>query len=67
MLCFKGFLALPRETQASLVLLREDTPLAFPREQTHLFFNTSFVDGDSDQLNTLIYFDTDSIFFVCNN
>ncbi len=36
-LFFKGFLSLPREMQTSLVLLREETPLAFLREQTHLF------------------------------
>jgi hypothetical protein len=30
-------------------------------------FTTSFVDGNSEKLNTQIYFDTDSVFFVCNN
>jgi hypothetical protein len=28
---------------------------------------TSFADSDSEQLNMQIHFDTDSIFFVCNN
>ncbi len=30
-------------------------------------FTTSFADVDSEQLNTLTHFDTDSAFFVCDN
>jgi hypothetical protein len=30
-------------------------------------FTTSFVDAESDQLNTQAHFDADSIFFVCDN
>jgi hypothetical protein len=30
-------------------------------------FAVSFADVDSEQLNTQVHFDTDSIFFVCNN
>ncbi len=30
-------------------------------------FTTSFVDVDSEQLNTQTYFDTDTTFFVCDN
>jgi hypothetical protein len=30
-------------------------------------FTTSFADGDSEKPNTQVHFDTDSIFFVCDN
>jgi hypothetical protein len=30
-------------------------------------FTTSFVDVDSEQLNTQTHFDTDLVFFVCDN
>jgi hypothetical protein len=30
-------------------------------------YTTSFADADSEKINTQIHFDTDSIFFVCNN
>ena len=30
-------------------------------------FTSSFADGDTEKLNTQIHFDTDSIFFVCDN
>jgi hypothetical protein len=30
-------------------------------------FTTSFADVDSEQLNTQTHFDTDSVFFVCDN
>ncbi len=30
-------------------------------------FTTSFADGNSEKLNTQVHFDTDSIFFVCDN
>jgi hypothetical protein len=30
-------------------------------------FTTSFADGDLEKLNTQIHFDTDSVFFVCDN
>jgi hypothetical protein len=30
-------------------------------------FTSSFADGDTEKLNTQIHFDTDSVFFVCDN
>jgi hypothetical protein len=30
-------------------------------------YTTSFADADSEKINTQIHFNTDSIFFVCNN
>ncbi len=30
-------------------------------------FTSSFADGDSEQLNVQVHFDTNSVFFVCNN
>ncbi len=30
-------------------------------------FESSFANGDSEKLNTQIHFNTDSIFFVCDN
>ncbi len=30
-------------------------------------FTTSFADGDLEKLNTQIHFNTDSVFFVCDN
>jgi hypothetical protein len=30
-------------------------------------YTTSFADADSEKINTQIHFDTDSIFFVCDN
>jgi hypothetical protein len=30
-------------------------------------FTTSFADGDSEKCSTQVHFDTDSIFFVCDN
>jgi hypothetical protein len=30
-------------------------------------FTSSFMDGDLEKLNTQIHFDTDSVFFVCDN
>jgi hypothetical protein len=30
-------------------------------------FMSSFADGNSEQLNAQVYFDTNSVFFVCNN
>jgi hypothetical protein len=30
-------------------------------------FTTSFADADSENMNTQVQFNTDSIFFVCNN
>ena len=30
-------------------------------------FTTSFADADSENMNTQVHFDTDSIFFVCDN
>jgi hypothetical protein len=30
-------------------------------------FTTLFADVDSEQLNTQVHFDTDSVFFVCDN
>jgi hypothetical protein len=53
-----------------------DYSLNFEREYNHDLLNsleplsgftTSFADADSEKMNTQIHFDTDSIFFVCNN
>ncbi len=32
-----------------------------------LGFTTSFADVDSEQLNMQVHFDTDSVFFICDN
>jgi hypothetical protein len=40
--------------------------IKYPLSSLHRF-TSSFADGDSEKLNTQIHFDTDSVFFVCDN
>jgi hypothetical protein len=40
--------------------------IKYPLSSLH-GFTSSFTDGDSEKLNTQIHFDTDSVFFVCDN
>jgi hypothetical protein len=40
--------------------------IKYPLGSLHSF-TSSFADGDMEQLNSQVHFDTDSVFFVCDN
>ncbi len=51
---------------ASYTLEDSERDIRYPFSSLHVF-TTSFADGNSEKPNTQIHFDTDSVFFVCDN
>ena len=51
---------------ASYTLEDSEQDIKYPLGSLH-GFTSSFMDGDSEKLNTQIHFDTDVVFFVCDN
>ena len=62
---------LPSEGVANCISLSSegDNIASYPTENSERLhgFTSSFADGDAEKLNTQIHFDTDSVFFVCDN
>jgi len=62
---------LPSEGVADCISLssKGDDTASYTSENSERLhgFTSSFADGDTEKLNTQIHFDTDSVFFVCDN
>ena len=62
---------LPSEGVANCISLSSegDNIASYPTKNSERLhgFTSSFADGDAEKLNTQIHFDTDSVFFVCDN
>ena len=65
-----AFHYLPRETTPNWILYHTledfEQDIRYPFNSLH-GFTSSFADNNTEKLNTQIHFDTDSVFFVCDN